>query len=112
MNDAQLSVSSISLQSDATFVTGIPAKQNYSDQEFKNMISDFQAWKKIRMIGSAAMAAVYVASGKADAYSENRIFLWDIAAGAAIVKAAGGKVSIQNLTSDFRVDAKFTNNNI
>ena len=76
------------------------------------MISDFQAWKKIRMIGSAAMAAVYVASGKADAYSENRIFLWDIAAGAAIVKAAGGKVSIQNLTSDFRVDAKFTNNNI
>ena len=112
MNDAQLSVSSISLQSDATFVTGIPAKQNYSDQEFKNMISDFQAWKKIRMIGSAAMAAVYVASGKADAYSENRIFLWDIAAGAAIVKAAGGKVLIQNLTSDFRVDAKFTNNNI
>ena len=112
LNDTKLSVSSISLKSDGTLVTGIPAKKNYSDQEFKNMISDFQVWKKIRMIGSAAMAAVYVASGKADAYSENRIFLWDIAAGAAIVKAAGGKVSIQNLTSDFRVDAKFTNNNI
>jgi len=112
LNDTKLSVSSISLKSDGTLVTGIPAKKNYSDQEFKNMISDFQVWKKIRMIGSAAMAAVYVASGKADAYSENRIFLWDIAAGAAIVKAAGGKVSIQNLTSDFRVDAKLTNNNI
>ena len=48
------------------------------------------------MIGSAAMASVYVASGKADAYSESGIFLWDIAAGAAIVKAAGGKVKISH----------------
>ena len=111
MNDSELSVSSIRLKTDATLVTGIPAKKNYSDEEFKNMISDFQSWKKIRMIGSAAMASVYVASGRADAYSENGIFLWDIAAGAAIVKAAGGKVILQNLTSDYRVDATFTNKN-
>ena len=111
MNDSELSVSSITLKSDATLVTGIPAKKNYSDEEFKNMISDFQSWKKIRMIGSAAMASVYVASGKADAYSENGIFLWDVAAGAAIVKAAGGQVSLKNLTPDYRVDATFTNKN-
>jgi myo-inositol-1(or 4)-monophosphatase len=111
LNDSKLSVSSTALKSDATLVTGIPAKKNYSDEEFKNMISDFQSWKKIRMIGSAAMASAYVASGKADAYSENRIFLWDVAAGAAIVKAAGGEVNLQNLTSDFRVDATFTNKN-
>jgi myo-inositol-1(or 4)-monophosphatase len=112
LNDSQLSVSSTALKSDATLVTGIPAKKNYSDEEFKNMISDFQSWKKIRMIGSAAMASVYVASGKADAYSENGIFLWDIAAGAVIVKSAGGIVNLQNRTSDFRVDATFTNKNI
>ena len=111
MNDSELSVSSITHKSDATLVTGIPAKKNYSDEEFKNMISDFQSWKKIRMIGSAAMASMYIASGRADAYSENGIFLWDIAAGAAIVKAAGGNVILQNLTSDFRVDATFTNKN-
>ena len=111
LNDFKLSVSSTALKSNATLVTGIPAKKNYSDEEFKNMITDFQSWKKIRMIGSAAMASVYVASGKADAYSENRIFLWDVAAGAAIVKAAGGKVILKNLTSDFRVDATFTNKN-
>ena len=111
LNDFELSVSLTALKSDATLVTGIPAKKNYSDEEFKNMISDFQSWKKIRMIGSAAMASVYVASGKADAYSENGIFLWDVAAGAAIVKAAGGEISLQNLTSDFRVDATFTNKN-
>ena len=44
-----------------------------------------QAWKKVRMIGSAAMASCYVASGKAELYKENGIYLWDIIAGAAIV---------------------------
>jgi len=76
------------------------------------MISNFQSWKKIRMIGSAAMAAVYVASGKAETYQEDGIFLWDVAAGAAIVKAAGGSISLKNLKTDFRVDAIFSNNNI
>ena len=111
LNDTEILVSSLSKKKESTLVTGIPAKDNYSDDEFKNMISDFQSWKKIRMIGSAAMASVYVASGRADSYSENGIFLWDIAAGAAIVKAAGGKVILQNITSDYRVDATFTNKN-
>ena len=112
INDKELSVSSLSLKRESTLVTGIPAKDNYSDEEFRSMISDFQSWKKIRMIGSAAMASVYVASGKADAYKENGIFLWDISAGAAIVEAAGGRVSISNLQPDFRVNAHFTNKNL
>ena len=112
INDKELSVSSLSLKRESTLVTGIPAKDNYSDDEFRSMISDFQSWKKIRMIGSAAMASAYVASGKADAYKENGIFLWDISAGAAIVEAAGGRVSISNLQPDFRVDASFTNKNL
>jgi len=112
VNDMEISVSSLNLKKESTLVTGIPAKDNYSDTEFKNMISDFQSWKKIRMIGSAAMASVYVASGKAEAYKENGIFLWDIAAGAAIVEAAGGKISISNLQPDFRVDVNFTNKNL
>ena len=112
VNNMELSVSSLKLKKESTLVTGIPAKDNYSDEEFKNMISDFQSWKKIRMIGSAAMASVYVASGKAETYKENGIYLWDIAAGAAIVEAAGGQISISNLQPDFRVDAKFTNKNI
>ena len=112
INDKELSVSSLSLKRESTLVTGIPAKDDYSDDEFRSMISDFQSWKKIRMIGSAAMASVYVASGKADDYKENGIFLWDISAGAAIMEAAGGRVSISNLQPDFRVDAHFTNKNL
>ena len=110
IDDNEISVSSLSQKSESTLVTGIPAKTNYSDSEFSEMISNFQAWKKIRMIGSAAMAACYVASGKAETYKEDGIFLWDIAAGAAIVNAAGGLASITNIQTDYRVNAKFTNN--
>ncbi len=112
VNDQEIWVSSLSLKSESTLVTGIPAKTNYSDDEFNQLISTFQAWKKIRMIGSAAMAAVYVAAGKAETYQENGIFLWDIAAGAAIVNAAGGIASISNLQPDYRVNARFSNNQI
>ncbi len=112
INDKEISVSSLSLKSESTLVTGIPAKTNYTDGEFSEMIANFQAWKKIRMIGSAAMAACYIASGKAETYQEDGIFLWDIAAGAAIVNAAGGTASITNFQTDFRVDARFFNNKI
>jgi myo-inositol-1(or 4)-monophosphatase len=112
VNKSEINVSSFNFKKDSTLVTGIPAKDNYSDNEFSSMISDFQSWKKVRMIGSAAMASIYVAAGKAEAYKENGIFLWDIAAGAAIVEAAGGKVSISNYQPDFRVDAYFANNNL
>ena len=109
LNQREICVSNYSLKNESTLVTGIPAKQHYSDEEFKNMIDDFQNWKKIRMIGSAAMASIYVAAGKAETYKENGIFLWDIAAGAAIVNAAGGVASITNIQADYRVDAIFTN---
>ena len=112
VNNQQIQVSSLSLKNESTLVTGIPAKTDYSDDEFNQLISTFQSWKKIRMIGSAAMAAVYVAAGKAERYQEKGIFLWDIAAGASIVSAAGGKVSISNLQPDYRVDAMFSNNQI
>ena len=109
VNKVQIHVSEYSAKNQSTLVTGIPAKTNYSDDEFKTLIEDFQCWKKVRMIGSAAMASIYVASGKADTYKENGIFLWDIAAGAAIVNAAGGVAVISNIQDDHRVDAKFTN---
>lgn len=108
-NDDLINVSKIDTKIDGTLLTGIPAKTSYTDEEFRSMIVEFQQWKKIRMIGSAAMASAYVASGKAERYQENGIFLWDIAAGAALVNAAGGSVIISDIQSDFRVDARFSN---
>jgi myo-inositol-1(or 4)-monophosphatase len=76
------------------------------------MVKDFQNWRKVRMIGSAAMASAYVASGRADVYTEKKTYLWDIAAGAAIVNAAGGEASIVNQNENFQVDAYFSNSHL
>jgi myo-inositol-1(or 4)-monophosphatase len=47
--------------------------------------------RKIRIMGSAALALVYVASGRMDAYVEYGLRLWDIAAGGLIIECAGGE---------------------
>lgn len=46
--------------------------------------------RKIRIMGAAALAMVYVASGRMDAYAEPAVRLWDIAAGGLILECAGG----------------------
>ena len=46
--------------------------------------------RKIRIMGAAALAMTYVASGRLDAYIETGIRLWDIAAGGLILECAGG----------------------
>ncbi len=47
--------------------------------------------RKVRMMGSAALALAYVATGRFDAYIERGINIWDIAAGGLILECAGGK---------------------
>src|ERR1051326_1424951 len=46
--------------------------------------------RKIRIMGAAALAMTYVASGRMEAYVEAGIRLWDIAAGGLILECAGG----------------------
>ena len=46
--------------------------------------------RKVRIMGSAALATVYVATGRMDAYVEHGLRLWDIAAGGLILECAGG----------------------
>lgn len=55
------------------------------------------AWqvRKVRNNGSAALAMAYIACGRFDAYVESIISIWDIAAGALLVEAAGGKVILE-----------------
>jgi myo-inositol-1(or 4)-monophosphatase len=47
----------------------------------------------VRRAGSAALDLTFVADGTLDAYWEGTLHPWDTAAGAALVLAAGGKVS-------------------
>ncbi|NBQ64066.1 MAG: inositol monophosphatase [Verrucomicrobia bacterium] len=50
--------------------------------------------RKLRAMGSAALDLAYVASGRLDAYIEQGVSIWDVAAGALLVEEAGGHVRI------------------
>jgi myo-inositol-1(or 4)-monophosphatase len=47
--------------------------------------------RKCRLMGSAALDLAYVACGRLDAYIEQSVSLWDVAAGKLLVEAGGGK---------------------
>ena len=51
--------------------------------------------RKCRMMGSAALDMAYVACGRLDAYIEQSVSLWDIAAGKILVESAGGRVELK-----------------
>ena len=112
INNKEINVSDIQQKKDAILITGLPHGTDYSNNALNKMIADMQSWKKVRMIGSAAMASCYVAAGKAELYKENGIFFWDIVAGAAIVNSAGGSAEIYNLKENYQVDVIFSNSQI
>ena len=55
----------------------------------------------MRCSGSAALDLAYVSSGRLDGYFQNKINLWDVAAGALMIKEAGG---IVNNISEFDIN--------
>jgi myo-inositol-1(or 4)-monophosphatase len=57
--------------------------------------------RKIRIMGSAALAMTYVASGRLEAYVEPGIRLWDIAAGGLILECAGGDFWHETMPGEF-----------
>jgi len=54
--------------------------------------------RKCRLMGSAALDMAYVACGRLDAYIEQGISLWDVAAGWILVENAGGSVDLKPRT--------------
>jgi len=112
LNNQKIKVSSVDNSKSGILITGLPNNTDYSDKGLTKMIRDFQDWRKVRMLGSAAMASAFIASGKADVYKEKNSYIWDVAAGAAIVKAAGGYVSLTNQNESFQVDVFFSNGHI
>ncbi|MGB8168898.1 MAG: inositol monophosphatase family protein [Chthoniobacteraceae bacterium] len=78
MSDATLSVGFSKTK--ATIAAGLPLLEKYISRA-----------RKCRLMGSAALDLAYVASGRLDAYIEQSVSLWDVAAGKLLVEAAGGK---------------------
>ncbi len=78
----------------AVLSTGLPAKADHSPEGLARVIGRFEGWTKIRMIGSAALSLAWVACGRFDGYEEEGINWYDVAAGCALVEAAGGEIAI------------------
>jgi myo-inositol-1(or 4)-monophosphatase len=74
----------------AILCTGFPAGTDFAPAPLLTLVEQVRHYKKVRLLGSAALSLAYVAAGRADAYFERDIKIWDVAAGLALVRAAGG----------------------
>lgn len=96
LNGAPMHVSKITETSRAVLTAGFPVNFVYEDDSLMVFAQMARSFRKLRMFGSAALSLAYVAAGLADAYAEDDIMYWDVAAGLALVRAAGGYVACED----------------
>jgi len=94
LNGESIFTSEIINKKEAILCTGFPVYSNFSTENLLKFISEIQDFKKIRLLGSAAISLSLVAKGAIEAYKENDIAIWDVAAGIPIIMAAGGVCEI------------------
>jgi len=95
LNAGPMRVSGATDAGRAILVTGFPTKFDVHGPGLQQFMDNARRFKKVRMLGSAALMMAYVAAGRVDAYAEDDIMYWDVAAGAALVEAAGGWVNLE-----------------
>jgi len=91
-NELPLTVSEITQSTEAIIATGFPNARDFDDAPLVEFISQIQSFRKVRLLGSAALSLAWLAHGKMDAYYEEDIYLWDVAAGLPLVLGAGGAI--------------------
>jgi myo-inositol-1(or 4)-monophosphatase len=94
LNEKVIHVSDTPLLDKSLLATGFPY-YDYSRLDpylalFKDMM---QSSRGVRRLGSAAVDLAYVAAGRFDLFYEYGLNPWDVAAGALIVKQAGGHIT-------------------
>jgi myo-inositol-1(or 4)-monophosphatase len=90
-NGRRLAVSSVSSLSAALVMTGLDKGIDPRLPPFEIFRTLSASVQKARIMGVAALDLCRVAAGQADAYFENGIYIWDIAAAGLIVERAGGR---------------------
>ncbi len=94
MNDRRLRVSGRRDLNECLFATGLPfAGRDGRDEALSEARRVLEVTAGIRRFGSAALDLAFVAAGRYDAYWERDLNAWDVAAGACLVREAGGFVS-------------------
>jgi myo-inositol-1(or 4)-monophosphatase len=94
MNDRRLRIAARTSIGEALFVTGMAHPTRASEKGRAGFLQEFDRVTMVsagvRRSGSAALDLAYVAAGRYDGYWERNLSQWDIAAGAVIVREAGG----------------------
>jgi myo-inositol-1(or 4)-monophosphatase len=106
LNGIRQKVSTRDKLSEAVLAVGFAKSQDSIDHCLKLYQLYGNAARKLRAMGSAALDLAYVATGRLDAYIEQGVNLWDIAAGIVLVEEAGGVVETeQKVKGKYRVCA-------
>lgn len=93
LNDRKIRVSDRKDLGGAMVHTGFaPRERARASSQLKCVDALLVQAEDVRRTGSAALDLAYVACGRADAYFEAGVKAWDIAAGALLVREAGGRV--------------------
>ena len=94
LNGEPINTSNIRHKADAILCTGFPVYSDFDTENLLNFIQEIQSYKKVRLLGSAAISLSLVARGAVEAYKEDNIAIWDVGAGIPIILAAGGHCEI------------------
>lgn len=93
LDDRRVRVSKCAHLRDALIGTGFPFKElTRLDLYMKQMRTMINTCSGIRRAGAAALDLAYVACGRLDGFWEMGLSKWDMAAGALLIKEAGGLV--------------------
>lgn len=95
LNGKPISCSTRAQMHECVVTVGFSKSKESLDAGFERYKRISYSVRKTRMLGSAALAMAYIACGRLDAYVEEQISLWDIAAGKMLIEQAGGKVMLQ-----------------
>jgi len=94
LNESPIHVSSTAQIADSLLATGFPYDNATSP---RNNFAEWQALYRqsqgVRRVGAAALDLAMVAAGWLDGYWEMKLKPWDLAAGALLVREAGGRVT-------------------
>ncbi len=96
VNGRRIRVSARKSLEGALIGTGIPFKSRCEElipDYMKSLQAVVEKTAGVRRAGAAALDLAYVAAGRLDAYWEMELAPWDIAAGALLVREAGGLIS-------------------
>lgn len=94
LNGERIAVSRCSTLGDALLATGFPYRRaELAPNNLENFRAFFYDVREIRRMGSAAVDLAYVAAGRFDGYWELHLAPHDVAAGALLVREAGGVVT-------------------